>query len=86
LAATFAKGGGDIGGLRSAISSLATKRGISNWEVDPTTTQAIGRGLRSGGMQEESFVAFSKDLFGDDLSKQSELRQGYDENAPSAPS
>jgi hypothetical protein len=86
LAATFAAVGGDIGALRSAVSELAVKRGITNWEADSATRQAIGRGVGDGGMEEAQFADFSKDLFGDDLTKQSDLRKGYQATAPTASS
>lgn len=84
LAYTYAKSGGDIGAFRSAVSGLATKRGVTNWEVDATTCTAIGSGVAKAGMQEADFVEFSKDLFGDDLTKQTALRKGYQPNAPAA--
>jgi hypothetical protein len=77
VAGTYARNGGDIGALRSAVTNLATERGITNWETDPDTCQAIGRGVAEGGMGNEAFQKFSKDLFGDDLTKASELRKGY---------
>lgn len=85
LAATYARSGGDIGALRSAVSQLAVKRGITNWEADPMTVQAIGRGVGDGGMDDEQFAAFSKELFGENLSKQSELSKGY-QQATGSPS
>lgn len=77
LAATYAQNGGEIGALRSAVSKLALERGITNWEVDPLTRESIGRGVREGGMTEDQFTSFSKELFGSDLSKQSSLRKGW---------
>ena len=81
LAATYAQTGGDIGALRSAVSRLATQRGITNWETDPKTCEAIGRGVGTGGMGSQAFREFSKDLFGDDLTKATELRKGYQATA-----
>ena len=85
LAFTYAKSGGDIGAFRTAVSELANKRGVTNWEVDSTTCVAIGSGVAKAGMQEADFTEFSKDLFGDDLTKQAALRKGYQPNAPAAP-
>jgi hypothetical protein len=85
LAFTYAKSGGDIGAFRSAVSKLATQRGITNWEVDATTTTAIGSGVAQAGMEEADFAAFSKDLFGEDLTKQAALRDGYQPNPVAAP-
>jgi hypothetical protein len=82
LAYTYAKSGGDIGAFRSAVSKLATKRGVTNWEVDATTCVAIGTGVGKAGMQETKFVEFSKTLFGDDLTKQASLRKGFRPYAP----
>ncbi len=81
LAGTYAKAGGDIGAFRSAVSKLATQRGITNWETDPTTCQAIGRGVGTAGMGGEAFQKFSKDLFADDVTKANELQKGYDSAA-----
>ena len=84
LAFTYAKNGGDIGALRSAVSGLAAKRGITNWEVDSATSRAIGSGIAKGGMQEDDFAKFSKELFGEDVAKQAALREGYQPNAQPA--
>jgi hypothetical protein len=78
LAGTYAKTGGDIGAFRSAVSKLATQRGITNWETDPTTCQAIGRGVGTAGMGAEAFRKFSTDLVGEDLTKSNELQKGYE--------
>ena len=86
LAGTYAHNGGDIGAFRSAVTNLATQRGITNWETDPNTCQAIGRGVAEAGMGAEAFQKFSKDLFGDDLTKASELRKGYQSVAVSTTS
>lgn len=77
LAYTYGKQGGDIGSLRSAVSGLATKRGITNWEVDSLTCQSIGKGVGQAGMSPEDFSSFSKQLFGSDLTKATELQKGY---------
>jgi hypothetical protein len=81
LAVTYAKTGGDIGAFRSSVSKIAKEYGVTNWEADEMTNQAIGRGAGTAGMQEEAFTSFSKNLYGDDLGKQNELRTGYQETA-----
>ena len=81
LAVTYAKSGGDLGAFRSAVSQLAKARGITNWETDSDTNQAIGRGVGTAGMQDEPFTDFSKELYGDDLNKLNEVRKGYQETA-----
>jgi hypothetical protein len=82
LTVTYIKSGGDVGAFRSGVSNLATARGITNWEADADTTQAIGSGAGKAGLQEAAFDDFSKKLVGDDLTKQNELRVGYQQSAP----
>ncbi len=77
LTLTYLKSGGELDALRSAVTDLARARGITNWEADSETAQAIGLGAGNAGLQEAEFVVFSKQLFGDDLSKLNELRRGY---------
>ncbi len=85
LAYTFGKQGGDIGALRSGVSSLAAKRGLTNWEVDSLTCQSIGKGVGQAGMSPEDFTSFSKALFGSDLTKANELQKGYQAGHPATP-
>lgn len=82
LAFTYAKQGGDIGALRASVSELAAKRGLTNWEVDESTCHSIGKGVGQAGMSEEDFTSFADDLFGDDLAKSSDLREGYQMSQP----
>lgn len=63
------------------MSKIAAEYGVTNWEDDDMTNQAIGRGAGTAGMQEEAFMSFSENLYGDDLGKQTELRTGYEETA-----
>jgi hypothetical protein len=86
LAYTYARQGGDIGALRSGVSNLARKRGLTNWEVDALTAQSIGKGVGKAGVSEDEFTRFSKRLFGEDLSKSNELRKGYQAGRPAAAS
>ena len=53
LAFTYAKQGGDIGAFRASVSELAARRGLTNWEVDESTSQSIGKGVGQAGMSEE---------------------------------
>jgi hypothetical protein len=84
LAYTYGKQGGDIGALRSGVTTLASKRGITNWEVDSITCQSIGKGVGKAGMSQDDFTKFSQSLFGGDLLKANELRTGYETIMPAA--
>jgi len=82
LTVTYIKSGGDIGAFRTAVGNLAEARGITNWEADPDTAQAVGVGAGTAGLQEAAFDDFSKNLVGDDLTKLNELRKGYQRTSP----
>ena len=84
LAVTYAKTGGDIGAFRTSVSSIAKDYGVTNWEADQMTNEAIGRGAGTAGMQDEAFTSFSKNLYGEDLDKLNELRTGYQQTAQPA--
>ena len=86
LAVTYIMSGGELAAFTSAISNLAKARGVTNWEADTETTQAIGIGAGNAGLEEAAFDDFGKELFGDDLTKLNELRIGYQQAAPATPS
>lgn len=85
LAYTYGKQGGDIGALRAGVTGIASKRGLTNWEVDALTCQSIGAGAGKAGMSEQDFMEFSQSLFGQDLTKSNELRKGYETARPAPP-
>jgi hypothetical protein len=85
LAVTYLKSGGELPAFTSAIANLAQARGITDWEADPDTTQAIGVGAGTAGLDEAAFNDFGQQLFGDDLTKLNDLRIGYQATAPSTP-
>ncbi len=82
LTVTYIKSGGELDAFRSAIANLAKARGITNWEADPDTAQAVGVGAGTAGLEESAFDDFSKQLVGNDLTKLNELRKGYQRTAP----
>lgn len=86
LAATYIERGGELAAFTSAISNLARVRGITDWEADSETAQAIGVGAGNAGLGEAAFDDFGRELFGDNLTKLNELRIGYQQSAASAPS
>jgi hypothetical protein len=82
LTVTYIKSGGELSAFRTGVTNLAKARGITDWEADPDTTQAIGVGAGKAGLQEAAFDDFSKKLVGNDLTKLNELRKGYQQSAP----
>ncbi len=82
LAVTYIKSGGELSAFTSGITKLAAVRGITDWEADTATAQAIGTGAGTAGLDEAAFNDFGSQLFGDDLTKLNELRIGYQRTAP----
>ena len=84
LAITYLKSGGDLGAFTAGIGKLASARGITDWEGDAETAQAIGSGAGTAGLEETAFNNFAKQLFGNDRTKLNELRIGYQRTAPAS--
>ena len=82
LTVTFLASGGDVGAFGSALSELAAKRGITDWEADADTQEAIGAGAGTAGLEEADFNAFASKLFGEDVAKLNTLRVGYEQTVP----
>lgn len=73
----YAHSGGDLSAFRRGVGSLASKRGITDWESDDATVTSIGAGLRQSGMGKTEMQEFAAALFPDG-SKRSELvEEGY---------
>ena len=77
VAASFARGGGEVGALRGQIGKLASQRGVTNWETDTFTCRNIGEGAALGGMMEQQFGAFSQQVCGDSSAMRAAISDGY---------
>ena len=76
----FVKAGGrDEGSFFSGLGDLARKRGISDWEADSNTWQAIGRGLGHTDVNEAQQTAYEQAWTGGDAAKLGSVRQGFQE-------
>jgi hypothetical protein len=75
----FAKSGGDAGAFARGIGSLASRRGIQNWEEDEDTCRAIGEGFRDSGIGKSA----SEELIGRSVPLDSQaaawMRAGYED-------
>jgi hypothetical protein len=86
LTQAYLSSGGDLDAFRSAVADLATNRGITDWEADPATTRAIGRGAGEAGLDEHAFTAFGSELVGEAPTVRAALRRGYEQARSSAAS
>jgi hypothetical protein len=75
--ASFARGDGDFDVFLQGIGSLAARYGVSDWESDPETYEAIGRGLRQADAPPGKMEAYVANVAGSDASRANAIRAGY---------
>lgn len=67
----------DYAGFRRGLSEVAQKHGITNWEVQPVTYIAIGRGLKKSGLKGIEYETFKKNISAGELTKMQDIDRGY---------
>jgi hypothetical protein len=76
--AAHVQSGGTVDELRREIGELAAKHGITDWERNKSTYQAIGQGLAKAGYRQIQVDAFKQNLASN--AEQAEwIQEGYDE-------
>ena len=76
--AGFAGSGGDTATFRRGVASIATRRGINDWEDDDQTCRAIGQGLHKAGLDEGRAEALAGDLLSGRADRVTVVMKGYD--------
>jgi len=61
----------------SGLGDLARKRGVSDWESESSTWEAIGRGLGRTDVSEAQRAAYEAAWAGGDEEKQSAMARGF---------
>jgi hypothetical protein len=69
---------GDYNSYQKGLSDIAAKKGINNWEQEPKTYIAIGKGLKKAGLDGAAFETYKKNLAGSDPEKMQNIQKGYD--------
>jgi hypothetical protein len=75
-AAWVAAGGRAVEGFFGGLGELARKRGVSDWEGEPATWEAIGRGLGRSDLSEAERIAYAHAWTGGDAAKTDALDRG----------
>jgi hypothetical protein len=75
--AAYIKSGGDTTKLKSGISKIAEKRGITDWEKDSATYKGLGQGFKRAGVKQVEVDAY-KHTLADTDEQASWIQQGYD--------
>jgi len=76
--AGFAGSGGDTATFRRGVASIATRRGINDWEDDDQTCRAIGQGLHKAGLDDGRAEALAGDLLSGRADRVQVVMKGYD--------
>jgi hypothetical protein len=61
----------------AGLGDLARKRGVSDWESEPGTWEAVGRGLGRTRVNDAQRAAFETAWADGDSTRQSAIAQGY---------
>lgn len=68
----------DYTGFQKGLGEIAAKYGITNWEAQPVTYNAIGRGLKKAKLTGVEYETFKKNLAAGEYSKMQDIQKGYD--------
>ena len=72
------KTGPDYNGFLKGLSDIASKQGIVNWDQDPKTYIAIGKGLKRSGVEGIAYETYKKNFADSDLEKMQNIEKGYE--------
>ena len=60
------------------ISDVASQNGIVDWEANPKTYRAIGKGLRKAKISGTQYDVYKRKFSGGNVGKMSDIQEGYD--------
>lgn len=70
-------GGGGTDEIMRRLGPVAAEHGVTDWEGDPVTYRAIGKGLAQGGVSVDDFDQLSQQISGGSEVRQQLLLEGY---------
>jgi len=76
--AKFAVSGGDAQAFQRDVSAMAEEHGVTDWEQDDATYEAIGRGLAKAGLGEQGFQDFVAQLSSANHGQLGLVKSGYE--------
>ena len=69
--------GADYKSYLKGLSAIAAKQGIVNWDQEPKTYIAIGKGLKRAGIEGIAYETYKKNFADSDLEKMQNIEKGY---------
>jgi hypothetical protein len=68
----------DYASYQKGLSDIAAKAGINNWDQEPKTYIAIGKGLKKAGLEGIAYETYKKNLANSDQKKMDNIQKGYE--------
>jgi hypothetical protein len=68
----------DYSGFLKGLSDIAAKIGIVNWDQEPQTYIAIGKGLKKAGIEGIAYETYKKNFANSDEEKMQNIQKGYE--------
>ncbi len=70
--------GSDYTGFLKGLSDIAEKAGIVNWDQEPKTYIAIGKGLKKAGIEGIAYETYKRNFANSDEEKMQSIQKGYE--------
>ena len=68
----------DQNGFMEGISDVASQNGIVDWEANPKTYRAIGKGLKKAKVSGSQYELYKRKFANGDTGKMDDIQEGYD--------
>jgi hypothetical protein len=68
----------DYNSYLKGLSDIAAKIGIVNWDQEPKTYIAIGKGLKKAGVEGTAYETYKKNFADSDQAKMQNIQKGYE--------
>ncbi len=75
--AAHVRAGGAAASLRSGLSELAERYGVTDWAADPAAFVAVGEGLAAAGAERSDLRAYERELADGDPSRAAAIERGW---------
>lgn len=69
----------NINTFMKGLSHVAGQHGIVDWEANPKTFRAIGKGLKKAGISGATYDNYKKQISSGDAGKMADIQEGYDD-------
>lgn len=70
--------GADYNSFLKGVSDIAEKAGITNWDQNPKTYVAIGKGMKKAGIEGIAYETYKTNFANSDYKKMQDIQEGYD--------